>query len=273
MKKIIFSVFLALTIMLWAQEESFEQTIDQTTSSDVVTEKSDEIAASDENKHEKAAKPATPVAQKKDAVELPQGKVTIAVLNLDNSGEFTEAEIKLFTDRVNSGIVKVNRFLVVERQQIDEILKEQGFQQSGACSNQECLMEVGQLLAVQKVISGSVGKMENIYPVSLKVVDVKTGEVDAQIVEDYKGSKSKLLSECIPAITEQLLRKAGYLDKGVTKKKKLVAKPGFWIPTLAVVAGGAAAAILLTRDKSDDGDEAPGKIDISNFPDHVIPVQ
>lgn len=259
MRKKILLVIMVLSIALYAEDEiAEEQVTEEKTAQEAVSK--EEVS---ENKVDQDEK-------------IPQEKINVAVLDLDNRGSFTVDEIKLFTDRINSEIIQIEQFIVVERQQIDKILEEQGFQQSGACNSRECMIEVGQLLSVQKVIGGSIGKLENIYPVSLKVVDIQTGEVDAQVVKDCKGSKTKLLSEYIPAITNELLQRAGYSKKVATtgKKKKIVAKPGFWIPTLTVVAGGAAvAAILLLRDEDGD-EETGGEIDISDFPDHInIPIQ
>ena len=204
--------------------------------------------------------------------EIKEEKINIAVLDLQNRGKFNDDEIKLITDRINSEVHKTGKFILVERQQIGDILGEQGFQQSGVCTDQECMVEIGKLLAVSKVIGGSIGKLEDIFPVTLKIIDVQTGRVDAQVIRDFKGSKTKLLSEYIPQITQDLMVKAGYI-KVEEKEKALLAKPGFWIPAILVVSGGVAAAILLTQDGDGSGMD---ELDISDFPSHIInipPVQ
>lgn len=273
MRKILLTVLLALIAVGYAQDDAAEeQATEETTSQEVVAEESE----SKEAEKAEDPKPEPAVEKKEDKVaEASQSKINIAVLDLDNRGEFKQSEIKLFTDRVNAEIIKVERFIVIERQQIDEILNEQGFQQSGACSDQECLLEVGQLLAVQKVIGGSIGKVENMYPVNLKIIDVTTGKIETQVVRDFEGSKSDLLSDFIPQLANELLQKGGYVkDVEAKKKKSLFAKPVFWIPVIAVLGGGgAAAAILLTKDDDGDEGETVGDIDISDFPDHVIPIQ
>ena len=53
-----------------------------------------------------------------------------------------------------------------------EVLKEQGFQQS-CCTSNECVVEVGQLLGVQQMISGSIGKVGDIFTVSVRIIDIK----------------------------------------------------------------------------------------------------
>lgn len=163
-------------------------------------------------------------------------------------------------------IHKFRKFTLVERQQIGEILDEQGFQQSGACSNQECMVEVGQLLAVKKIVGGSIGKIENIYPVTLKIIDVKTGKIEAQVAKDFKGKKSKLLSEYIPEITYDLMHDAGYL-KEREKKKGLLSRPVFWISSVLVASGAAVAYALYTKEEG--GEDTQGEeLDMSDFPFH-----
>jgi hypothetical protein len=72
-------------------------------------------------------------------------------------------------------------------------LKEQGFQQSGACDQGACLVEAGQLLGVQKMVGGTIGKLGTVYAVELRVMDVKTGEIDRGFSREYSGGVATLL--------------------------------------------------------------------------------
>jgi len=74
------------------------------------------------------------------------GRMQVAVLNLDTSGIDASA-IVVLSDRLRSELVNTGRFDVMERTPMDEILTEQGFQQSGGTIT-ECAAEVGQLLGV-----------------------------------------------------------------------------------------------------------------------------
>ncbi len=287
MKKKILLVIMVLFIAVYPEEKIAEEKTAEVPVSE--GKKSEEPAAVDKSKPEPVAEKETvketvnkeKVSESKERkAETGQGNINIAVLDLDNRSNFSSSEIKLFTDRVNFGIMKVDRFVVIERQLIDEILNEQGFQQSGACSNQECLLEVGQLLAVEKVIGGSIGKVEDMYPVTLKIIDVATGKIETQVVRDFEGKKSVLLSEFIPKITNELLHEGGYIEdkKEPEKKKSLFAKPGFIIPAAIAVVGGAAAAIILIPGDNGGAEEEAGvdvtvDVDISDFPDHEIPIQ
>ena len=82
-------------------------------------------------------------------------------------------------------------FILLERGKMDEVLKEQGFQQTG-CVTSECAVEVGNMLGVQQMIGGSIGKVGSIYTVSARVIDVQTGEVLKSANYDHIGDIRQL---------------------------------------------------------------------------------
>ena len=91
--------------------------------------------------------------------QVTEGKQTVAVLEFEGRG-ISQLESKTLTDRLMSEMVNTDAVIMVERNQMDEILNEQGFQQSG-CTSSECAAEVGALLGVQNMVSGSFGKLGN----------------------------------------------------------------------------------------------------------------
>ena len=48
------------------------------------------------------------------------------------------------------------------------LLKEQGFQQCGSCSGSDCLVEVGQLLGVQKLFLGEILQVGGLLTLTLR---------------------------------------------------------------------------------------------------------
>jgi len=182
---------------------------------------------------------------------------TAAVMTLKNNGGLSDGEVNIMTERVDYSVAQSTKFTLISRTDIDEILKEQGFQQSGACANKSCLVEVGQLLAVKNIISGSIGKMGSIYSISLKMYDVQTGEIKAQIVEDFKGSKEELLSHSIPYATKKLIKvysgeKISENNQNKTKST-FVKKPAFWVPVSVAVVGGILGGVLFGSSQSEGG--------------------
>ena len=78
----------------------------------------------------------------------------IAVFNLDARG-VSDIEAKAITDRLRIELQKSGEYRLLERDMMNMILEEQSFQLSGACSEASCLVEVGQLLAVNKIPVGA----------------------------------------------------------------------------------------------------------------------
>ncbi|HPG39456.1 MAG TPA: PEGA domain-containing protein [bacterium] len=111
------------------------------------------------------------------------GRTQVAVMNLEASGIEQSAIIAL-SDRLRMELLNTGRFDVMERNRMDTILKEQGLQQSGACNTTECVVEMGQILGVDRMISGSVGKVGRIYSLFVQMVDIETGRIMMSKVED-----------------------------------------------------------------------------------------
>ena len=119
-------------------------------------------------------------------------QTTLAILDFEGRN-ISQGEALTLTDRFRNEIIKTNKYIVVERGAMEEILEEQGFQQTG-CTSNECVVEVGQLLGVQQMISGSIGKVGDIFTVSVRIIDIRTGEIINVIDYDHSGDLGKLLT-------------------------------------------------------------------------------
>lgn len=118
-------------------------------------------------------------------------KTTVAVIDFEAEG-LSEVDASILTNRFRSELVNTQAFFVLERGQMDDILKEVGFQNSG-CTSSECMIEIGKLLNVQKMIGGSLGKLGSVYTIDLRLIDVQTGRIDKTITEDHSGDLTDLL--------------------------------------------------------------------------------
>jgi TonB family protein len=107
-------------------------------------------------------------------IGLAWGKTTIAVFEFENNG-LELFEVRQLSTRLESELVKLGKYNVVERTKIDEILKEQKLQMSGCV--EECLIDVGKMLGAKQVIIGSVGRLDNIYTITAKLVDATSGQM------------------------------------------------------------------------------------------------
>ena len=147
-------------------------------------------------------------------------KVHIAVFDFEGRG-ISQEEAKALTDRFRSVLVSTNKFIVVEREKIKLILEEIGLQMSGAVSG-ESLSEAGKLLGVQRIITGSIGKIGDTYTVDLRVIAVETGKVIGTISENTSGSRENLI-----ALLERLAKRFAGIKTALRKYEvKIFSKPG-----------------------------------------------
>lgn len=124
------------------------------------------------------------------SIVTPQS-MAIAVIDLQGKG-ISQVEASALTDRLRSEIMNVSSATMVERDEMDQILGEQDFQQTG-CVSSECMVEVGQLIGVTQIIGGSISKVGNTFSVHARIIDVETGEIVYSVNYDRTGTIDELL--------------------------------------------------------------------------------
>lgn len=129
-------------------------------------------------------------------------KTTVSVSDLAVTGGISADECRQLTRKLLNELAAAGIYDVLDIGKRDQILKEQEFQMTGACDQASCLVEVGQLLGVQKMIGGSIGKLGNAYSVELQMVDVRTSRVDVPFSRSYSGNASVLLGAMREAALE-----------------------------------------------------------------------
>lgn len=135
------------------------------------------------------------------AVQAKESLVAVGDLAARGIGT-TDAEI--LGDRLRAELVSTGEVRVMERSQMDQILREQAFQRSGACEGGECAVEIGKLLAVDRMVVGSVGRIGEMYTIQLRVLDVGTGENVFSASRDHEGKIEALLSRVVPELAGHL---------------------------------------------------------------------
>jgi len=96
----------------------------------------------------------------------------------------------LSENAVNDGV-----FSVVDRQQLDAIRAELNFQYSGEVSDQSA-QQIGQMLGAQTIVSGTVGKVGELYRLQIKAIEVQSAAIQGQV------SKSIPAGSTIAALTQ-----------------------------------------------------------------------
>ena len=126
-------------------------------------------------------------------LQAQSGKPTVAILDFEGQG-VSASEVQTLTERMRTEIGNTKAVRLIERKAVEKIMMEQGLQQSG-CTTDECAAEVGQLLGVQFMISGSIGKMGKSYTIDCKMFSVETGETIRAKNATHDGDISGLLIE------------------------------------------------------------------------------
>ncbi len=173
-------------------------------------------------------------------------KLNVAVLDFDSRGGITKEEAASLSDIFQAQLVQMGEFIVVDRNRIKAILQEQGFQQSEACSQVECIVDVGRILKVEKMFAGTIGKVGRIYNVNIQLIDVTTAQIVSNKSRQHSGDLEDLATDIIPEIAEEMAQEMTGKEVRVA-----VASSGkstwYYYVGGALLAGGAAAVLLMKK--------------------------
>jgi len=128
---------------------------------------------------------------------------TTSIAVIDFAGNnVPSADAKALTDRLRLELFMTGKFVVLEREKMDAILKEQQFQLTG-CTSDACAVEVGQLLVVEQMVAGSVSKVGQTYSVTARLIDVEKGNLISGGKCDLKGDIGDVMT-CLGTVAAQL---------------------------------------------------------------------
>jgi len=120
-------------------------------------------------------------------------KTTAAVMDLEAKEGVSAGVAASLSDYLRVQLINTQKFDIVTRENMEEVLKEQKFQLSG-CTSRECVVQVGQLLGVRRMFAGVITKIGATYVVTLKIIDVESGKIGkAETEECAKCEEDALL--------------------------------------------------------------------------------
>jgi len=129
-------------------------------------------------------------------------RIPVAVLDFDAFG-ISKVEAAALSNRLRNELFNLGKFSVVERGMMDDVLREQDFQQSG-CTSNECLVEVGMLLGAELMIGGSISKVGETFTVSARLVDVASGKLLKVSDFDLVGKIDNMLTRGMGEVAAML---------------------------------------------------------------------
>ena len=131
------------------------------------------------------------------------GAKYLAVIDLEPVG-LSDTEAKVLTQRLTSQMIAISDYTVVERANIDKILKEQKFQHSG-CTDSECAVEIGQLINADLTVIGTVSKFGDTYTIDSRIINVESGEALRSASYTNTGNIDLLVKDGIESVAWELL--------------------------------------------------------------------
>ncbi|OGF45596.1 MAG: hypothetical protein A2231_12375 [Candidatus Firestonebacteria bacterium RIFOXYA2_FULL_40_8] len=116
-------------------------------------------------------------------------KIRVAVYDLEPSNVSKETAYTV-SNMLRAELFTTGRFITTDKSTMDKLLKEQAFQQTG-CTSSECAVEVGKILNVSVMATGSINKLGNNYNIAVTLTDVERGET-LQVEKDSCDSEDQL---------------------------------------------------------------------------------
>ncbi len=113
------------------------------------------------------------------------------------------ADQTIFSKKLEGELVKQRVFTVIERDQISKILKEQEFQLTG-CVNTTCAVEVGEIVGASHMITGTIGLLNEVYWIQVRMIDVATSEIVQYVDRDVTLEFSEVLLKIVPDLAGAL---------------------------------------------------------------------
>ena len=166
---------------------------------------------------------------------------TVAVLDFDVNN-VSKSDVRALSDRLREELFRTKKYRVLERGLMEEIMKEQKFQLSG-CVSTECIIEVGQLTGVQKMVGGSVSKVGSVYSVSSRIIDIETGEISNMSSYDHSGDMGELLTQGMRIVAIEL---------ATGRKPQSLLPQGYGVGTLYITTVPSGASIWIDEIPIDE---------------------
>jgi curli biogenesis system outer membrane secretion channel CsgG len=152
----------------------------------------------------RAAEEALPEAETADESGAAT-KMNVAVADLNPEG-VSASDAAVISELLRSELVTAGLWNVVEKANMDKILAEHAFQQTG-CTVQGCAVKLGKILNVQRMIVGSFGRFMKRFYVTIRVVDVATGKV--MFSDTQRLAENADVQDAVRSLVSRLAKRLG----------------------------------------------------------------
>lgn len=126
---------------------------------------------------------------------------TAAVLDIPTTGLHIKPDMAGNLVRIE--LQKVGHFKLLDKYDVNDVLAKAG-KSTENCYGKDCLVEVGKLLNVDKMVSGNIQQFGKKIVVELKIINVSTGEIEVSEVTEYLNLEAELQTMIMISINEMI---------------------------------------------------------------------
>lgn len=133
----------------------------------------------------------------------PDERPALAVLDFQFGEDLRPDDGRALADLCRTAIHESNRFVLVDRARIADILGERDFADAMSCDTTKCLVEYGKLLGAEQMMHGRINRLGDVYVLAVAMTDVATGE---QISQSTSLENVEDSTEAIPDLVCRIIR-------------------------------------------------------------------
>ena len=112
-------------------------------------------------------------------------KPTLALFSFSSEGMIDE-DVALLTGFLRLELHQTKSFILVERIQINELLNEKNYDRMD-CNTSDCAVEIGKLVGIKKVITGSFNVVADTCLIAGQLINVETKEPEVSVERTFIG--------------------------------------------------------------------------------------
>lgn len=147
----------------------------------------------------------TPSSHRLFCAEQTIRRLKVAVIRLSAKGGLSQGVVDLFTEALVGDLRKRPGVSVMSDADMTAILGLERQKQMLGCADESCLAELGGALGVDRLITGSVGRIGGTLVVNIASLDPKKVRAVASVSERLKTDKDDAILEMLPGFVSQLL--------------------------------------------------------------------
>ncbi|MDF1565126.1 MAG: PEGA domain-containing protein [Deltaproteobacteria bacterium] len=134
---------------------------------------------------------------------LAAGKVRLAILDFESRG-VEEQTVRTFTDALASELGAKDEYQVISGNEMRSVMSYEASKQMLGCEGDACISQLGHLLDVDRIVSGSLAAIGDGFYVSLSLLDARKAEVISRSSYRVAGGKGELLASVKTAVADLL---------------------------------------------------------------------